>query len=67
MSPELSPWDRRDGLSDRREWVEQTLDSAGNTWWTVHRAGEVLAVAMFASAEAAGAFVAGMITERKTR
>lgn len=68
MSPELSAWDRRDGVSDLPEWVEETLDSAGNTWWAVHRRGEVLALAMFTDAGIAGAFLAGLIAERtKTR
>lgn len=67
MSPELSPWDRRDGLSECPEWVEEIRNPDGTTWWAVHQRGRVLALAMFANAEAAGAFVAGLITGRKTR
>lgn len=56
--------DLRNGVSDRPEWVEETIDAAGDRWWAVHRQGQVLAVAMFADAETAGAFAAGLIAAR---
>lgn len=64
MSPEISSWDRRDGMSDCPEWVEEIPNRDGSTWWAVHQRGRTMALAMFDNAEVAGAFVAGLIAER---